>query len=150
MQTQIHTTSLFMALGFLPVPSYWYQKKEPRQKPRYMTKDERESLVPNIVKHIEILGKNATAEFIYYEMLDEGEIPILNRFPLVRLDTFLNYYKCANRYIAGNTVTEKKICQECGAEYERKMTIATNAWKKSKYCTRHCASVVTARKRLAK
>lgn len=147
----MHAESMMILLGLQPVPLRLYKRKNSAtSRKRYMTAVERSALLDNIIKRKRELGDTGTAEFIYYDMLDDGELPNHEGDVLVSLDTFLNYYKSANYQITGKHIDEKKVCERCGTEYGRKATMPYSKFKKQRFCSKNCACLDTASKRMSK
>jgi len=148
---QIHAESWMVALGLSKVPANLSTKKIiATKKRRLMSPEERINLLYWIAKHKTILGDAGTAEFIYYEMIDLGEIPSHEGVVIVSFDTFTNYYKLANYQISDKYKDERKTCVRCGNEYVRRVTIPYHKWKKQRYCSVPCSNVVIIAKRIAK
>ncbi len=148
---QILAESWMVSLGLKAVPEVTHRKKViASNKRRLMSPEERINLLYGIAKHKTILGDAGTAEFIYYEMLDLGEIPSHEGAVFVSFDTFTNYYKLANYQISDKYKDERKTCVRCGNEYERRVTIPYHKWKKQRYCSVQCSNVVIIAKRIFK
>lgn len=151
MQTQIHKESLMISMGMMPVPKHMYRRKvvDSLVKKRRMTEEERISLLYSVAKHIVGFNKVATAEFIYYEMLDNGELPTDDGVVLVTLNNFYNYYKSANYQVTGKYSDEQKICERCGKSFERRITIPYHRFKKQRFCSKKCACLNTVANRVS-
>ena len=152
MQTKIHTESLMITLGLRPVPEHMYRRQVVASLfiMRRMTEEERINLLCAITKHKTNLGNTGTAEFIYYEMLEDGELPSHDGVNLVTLNNFFNYYKVANYKLTGKYDNEKKTCVRCGEKYERRVTIPINKWNKQRFCSKKCACLDTVANRTIK
>ncbi len=139
-------------MGLLPVPEYLYRRKSisPLFIKRRMTEDERIDLLNAIMKHKTTLGDTGTAEFIYYEMLEDGELPSHDGVNLVTLKNFFNYYTVANYKLTGKYEDEKKTCVRCAEIYIRRATVPIYKWNKQRFCSNRCACLDTIANRTAK